>query len=266
MPVLVVNRAMCIVSYGAECGKCVEACPTSAISLDGGLRVDATRCTLCGACQRVCPNEAVVVREVSAVRTRRCEALGGDLPCIAYVGEEVVEALGRGVYEFCSDCHKGVDVHVEAERVRGLGVEVRLVPSGVTGRRRLFRWVEVVETYRRGVPEKRRFSRQVHCKSIDASRCWFCEACFSACPTGALTGSVEGGFGVIRFDATRCTGCTLCLQVCPESAISKSSECRSELFRGRLRRCVSCGRPFVGDFPLCPRCRGVEDELRGLFA
>jgi len=265
MPVIVINRAMCVEEYGAECGKCVDACPSNAVMLNP-LSIDASRCTACGACQRACPNEAIVVKPVSRIGTRRCEALGGDIPCIAYVGEELVNRLGKGVYEFCSDCYRGANVEAEARRLRELGVEVRLRPSGVTSRRRLFARVETMYVERRGVPEKRKYSNKLHCKSVDPAKCWFCGHCFSACPTGALIGEVDGDVGRIRFSAQACTGCTLCVQVCPSKAIDKSEKCGEELFAARLRRCQSCGRLFAGDSPICPVCRGLDEELRSLFA
>jgi len=41
-----------------QCGSCVQACPTGALTVDdeiGGLRCDMELCTLCGACVQACP-------------------------------------------------------------------------------------------------------------------------------------------------------------------------------------------------------------------
>jgi ferredoxin len=43
------------------CGDCVDACPTSAISMndDNKAVVDQDECTDCGACVDVCPEDAI---------------------------------------------------------------------------------------------------------------------------------------------------------------------------------------------------------------
>ncbi len=45
-----------------QCGKCVNLCPTGAISrVDGQLGTDATRCILCMACVAACPRKARIL-------------------------------------------------------------------------------------------------------------------------------------------------------------------------------------------------------------
>jgi Fe-S-cluster-containing hydrogenase component 2 len=42
------------------CGACIEACPSQAIALEGGLaRIDQARCTACEACVAMCPIGAI---------------------------------------------------------------------------------------------------------------------------------------------------------------------------------------------------------------
>ncbi len=45
------------------CGDCVVACPTAALSMDGGVPVLARpdRCGYCAVCEAVCPTEAVAL-------------------------------------------------------------------------------------------------------------------------------------------------------------------------------------------------------------
>ncbi|RLG46185.1 MAG: 4Fe-4S dicluster domain-containing protein [Thermoproteota archaeon] len=58
---------------------CVEACPTGALSADGGVvRVDPELCVGCGSCHEACPAGAVWVLEGLAVKCEVCE----DPPCV----------------------------------------------------------------------------------------------------------------------------------------------------------------------------------------
>lgn len=42
-----------------ECLRCVEICPTRAISGEGGLGIDLGRCLFCRECEAVCPHQAI---------------------------------------------------------------------------------------------------------------------------------------------------------------------------------------------------------------
>jgi len=43
-----------------SCGKCVEVCPSSAITMVGGKAViDVAKCTKCGKCAIACPTDAI---------------------------------------------------------------------------------------------------------------------------------------------------------------------------------------------------------------
>lgn len=42
-----------------HCGRCVEACPTKALSFQPGFRIDASQCDMCGKCVDVCFSQAL---------------------------------------------------------------------------------------------------------------------------------------------------------------------------------------------------------------
>jgi pyruvate formate lyase activating enzyme len=53
-PVLIYHRKECI-----QCGRCLDACPRSAISpIDDGVVTDRTKCDGCGECVKTCPTHA----------------------------------------------------------------------------------------------------------------------------------------------------------------------------------------------------------------
>lgn len=60
-----------------SCGKCVEVCPTDAISLetDSGAKVDQNECISCGVCISACPVEAIST-QIKAQRTDRSQYKG----------------------------------------------------------------------------------------------------------------------------------------------------------------------------------------------
>jgi ferredoxin len=53
--------------------------------------------------------------------------------------------------------------------------------------------------------------------TVDQDACVGCEACVSACPTGAI--GVDGGKAAVNDDA--CVECGACVSTCPVSAISQ---------------------------------------------
>lgn len=122
----------------ASCSRCVDVCPSGAISLQGNaLQIDAQQCMSCGACATACPTSAIRFRDpddaaLAASIDRSARALGGDavivcarvaakrkadadavatVPCVARVGvETLVGACSRGassvtvVDGVCSTC------------------------------------------------------------------------------------------------------------------------------------------------------------------
>jgi pyruvate formate lyase activating enzyme len=76
-----------------QCGECVEACPSGALSgeASGGIRYDRQRCQLCGACAQACLSEArqlagqewTVMRLMAEIERDRpfYEQSGGGVTC-----------------------------------------------------------------------------------------------------------------------------------------------------------------------------------------
>jgi Ni,Fe-hydrogenase III small subunit/formate hydrogenlyase subunit 6/NADH:ubiquinone oxidoreductase subunit I len=63
----------------ARCAACVAACPTEAISIEGGLKVDLGRCLFCTACADVCPDGAIHhSAEHRMATTRRADLMLSD--------------------------------------------------------------------------------------------------------------------------------------------------------------------------------------------
>lgn len=84
LPVL--SPALC--SEG--CRACAEACPTGAVAVEGGLRLDLAKCLFCPACTRACPTGALTFSQDYALASTRSEWLA-----VSPATRPKVEALGR---------------------------------------------------------------------------------------------------------------------------------------------------------------------------
>jgi formate hydrogenlyase subunit 6/NADH:ubiquinone oxidoreductase subunit I len=115
-------------STAAACRACVDACPASAISLDGprgSVKVDLAACTRCGLCQPACPDEAFSgVADVGAfVATAGPSLACSPTLCLQVLAVEdfVTLALKHGTVKVdgagCEACreHRGV-VHERLEQ------------------------------------------------------------------------------------------------------------------------------------------------------
>jgi len=82
------------------CGRCVQACPTAAIEVDGGWSVDAGRCLWCGDCMSACDRKAITYSaECPAVSDRQDLVLrrGSPPPVPGRLDDRVVKVLGRSL-------------------------------------------------------------------------------------------------------------------------------------------------------------------------
>lgn len=104
--------------------------------------------------------------------------------------------------------------------------------------------------------------------------CTTCEACFRACPTGAI-GIVENpGDWALTFQADRCVGCAVCLEVCQPRVLGAEAafDCRPErparvLLSLVKQRCDRCDRHFVSPTPerTCRVCSDDQDAFSAIF-
>ncbi|MEO8497209.1 MAG: NADH-quinone oxidoreductase subunit NuoB [Planctomycetota bacterium] len=60
------------------CAKCVEACPTNAITIDGEMKIDLGRCLFCTDCMDACPEGAIEYTQDFRLATRTREGLVTD--------------------------------------------------------------------------------------------------------------------------------------------------------------------------------------------
>ena len=82
------------------CRACADACPTQAITADGGLQLDLGRCLFCTACVDVCPEGAIrYTRDHRMATTRRADLVltGGELRLAEQMSAELYRILGRAL-------------------------------------------------------------------------------------------------------------------------------------------------------------------------
>lgn len=106
-----------------------------------------------------------------------------------------------------------------------------------------------------------------------APGCTACEACFRACPAGALQIRENGSAWALVFDVNRCAGCEVCLEVCQSGVLrgravfdAAPRELRV-LHRLHKQRCTRCDRFFVSSeaTEVCAVCLDDEDAFSAIF-
>ncbi|NWG30795.1 MAG: 4Fe-4S dicluster domain-containing protein [Rhodocyclaceae bacterium] len=104
--------------------------------------------------------------------------------------------------------------------------------------------------------------------------CTACEACFRACPTGAIQIAEDSADWALTFQTDRCVACEVCLEVCQPRVLDAAAgfDARPEqpvqvLHRLHKQRCARCDRFFVSARPAetCPVCRDDEEAFAAIF-
>jgi energy-converting hydrogenase A subunit P len=104
--------------------------------------------------------------------------------------------------------------------------------------------------------------------------CTTCEACFRACPTGAIQIVENPGDWALTFQADRCVGCAVCLEVCQPRVLDAEAEfdCRpgqpARVLHSLVKqRCNRCDRFFVSPTPeqTCKVCSDDQDAFSSIF-
>jgi Ni,Fe-hydrogenase III small subunit/NAD-dependent dihydropyrimidine dehydrogenase PreA subunit len=82
------------------CAACADACPTEAISLEGGVRLDLGRCVFCVECAAACPPGAIrFTRDHRLAASRREDLVlsGGEPRLAAALDEKMRRLFGRSL-------------------------------------------------------------------------------------------------------------------------------------------------------------------------
>lgn len=106
------------------------------------------------------------------------------------------------------------------------------------------------------------------------SGCTTCEACFRACPTGAIQIVENPDDWALTFQTDRCVACAVCLEVCQPRVLDAEAEfdCRpgqpARVLHSLVKqRCNRCDRFFVSPTPeqTCRVCSDDEDAFASIF-
>jgi len=83
-----------------DCQECVDACPTEAISVNGGLKLDLGKCLFCTECVEACPEGAIRYSQDHRLAVSRRGDLvitGGELKLAERMADELHRILGRAL-------------------------------------------------------------------------------------------------------------------------------------------------------------------------
>lgn len=118
------------------CGSCLEACPSSALSLTAeGIRIDRRNCTVCGDCVGACPSGALSLVGERIEAREALRRVARDLPFFRQTGGGVTVSGGEPllqpdfVAEFFALCREaGIATAVESNLLAEWKCVERLLP------------------------------------------------------------------------------------------------------------------------------------------
>ncbi|WP_051120184.1 4Fe-4S dicluster domain-containing protein [Bacillus sp. 1NLA3E] len=258
----ITERCSLEISPKSTCTACIDHCESEALSLQKNkIIIDSSKCHTCGKCIIACPISAI-----SGTMPNR-KVKNGLLFYEAHYCPSVKELLTyrkRGIREIAvPNGWQDDDWEKAVTEVNGILTEIGLSPfcfqqaeeikdPGMT-RRELF-----LSARTKGQSLAKEFAPaswrhnpktwslpdyypdiQFYQVELDQEKCSLCKGCFSLCSQGALSLSESEFF----IDNQKCTNCSICADACPEGAIlirealKVKSESRFPIFEATCKRC-----------------------------
>ena len=307
-----------------DCSLCLEQCAHNAFVIrEGKWRLDEASCTQCGACIGACPTNALSLYGFSLEEAKQkvfkeekisltCK---DSLPCLGAFSVEVWSVLllegKKNLSCFmgeCKGCEHNKDGRVEAaivQRVNEANALVQLLGAEgaislsyqkeeeKSSRRAFFQRFLAPPKISEDAPMAPLFSLKkalkqslekellvqallsfIYQKKIDDS-CTNCKECVQFCPTQAL--SYDSAQTKILFQMGKCIGCRICEDICKPKSIHSFNEAfdmvdfaydtAKVLVSHDLQVCLTCKCAFSykGGAKICDRCERFEKEHAEFF-
>ena len=250
-----------------ECSKCMDICPTDAISLvSKRISIDNTKCNSCNACIGICPTSTIINGEFDTSAFIIKSGFDKDLnltcnsskTCISIFKVEELISLGLRANSVtcdmskCDDCKLNIDSIVSDAIEKNIEEANRFLSD--INRQTIRVNKEVVEISRRQVLKS--FVKDVNSidtqddnidilfdpkETLPKSRVIFqnsLKAVIETLPTEKKNDKFSF-FTHKNIDFKSCDNCGDCVQFCPTNALSFTSDKTKILFM--QLRCISCG-------------------------
>jgi ferredoxin len=171
LDIIAVNRAKCLRMrfYENRCSSCADICPSGAINIEGGVKIEKEACTECMLCVSACASDGLSIDSakfypaIAALRKVPEPVLGCTVKpeaqahartfCFGYMSEEHIVALiyfMRGPLQInlteCAGCKNAVIVEALEKRLKAVGEKTSLKISEMiqpVRNKRDLRFVEV---------------------------------------------------------------------------------------------------------------------------